>query len=335
MTKHTVKQADAQLRINDEARQAPYLTAVEYTLVNQTRLAGTVLLSASQDAATPNAATQDAATQDADRKKIVLCLHGYLDNSHSFIPMLQQLAVNEYTNRQVIALDFAGHGQSGHRSADAHYHPSDYTQDIVSLIEAQDWQDVILVGHSMGGMIGCSVAALLPERITQLILVETAGALTAESDTTVSQLRTSITSRINAAQKQPKQPSHYQAVLTARMQVSDISLAHADLIMRNNLRFATEQPSIKDACTWGTDSRLRTISTCRFLPEQVRNIVQHIIAPVTMLIGDAGFERVKEQANERIAWFNQLSIIETPGNHYLHMQYPQVLSDMITGLSDS
>lgn len=311
---------NAVLRINDALDSFP---SVSFTLPNGVILRGRTL--SSQQCATPAAPSH-----------VILCLHGYLDNCHSFGPLMSGLELEVGSSSassmpMVYALDFAGHGLSSHRSLDAHYHQSDYIQDIVALITSQGWQQVTLVGHSMGGIIACSVAAVLPETIARLILIETAGPLVDDEDNTVTQMRASIESRVAAAHKTPKQPTHYHAVLQARMKVSDISLSHADMLMRRNLRFnmPTHEITVDAACKWGTDNRLRTVSTLRFTDAQAQNIIEHIECPVTMLVADEGFERVKQQAQQRADWFKALTVIHAPGNHYMHMQYPQLIADII------
>jgi pimeloyl-ACP methyl ester carboxylesterase len=46
---------------------------------------------------------------------------------------------------------------------------STHVQDIVSLLELEDLHDVVLVGHSYGGMVITGVAAAVPERISKLV----------------------------------------------------------------------------------------------------------------------------------------------------------------------
>lgn len=152
------QQANGVLRINDTACR---FEPISFTLANGTQLAGII-----------NSHSGFTILDD----QVILCLHGYLDNSHSFIPFLAQLSLEPaYQNAQVIAVDFAGHGQSSHRSRDAHYHQSDYIQDIVDLIRQQGWTKVCIVGHSMGGIIACSVSAILDDVVMQLLLIETVG----------------------------------------------------------------------------------------------------------------------------------------------------------------
>ena len=78
-----------------------------------------------------------AALDNQGAGKVVLGLHGYLDNAES----LRLLAPYLQTHR-FIALDLAGHGRSGHRALGAHYNQADYLQDLYALIESQEWEEV-------------------------------------------------------------------------------------------------------------------------------------------------------------------------------------------------
>ena len=78
----------------------------------------------------------------------VLCLHGWLDNANSFLPLATALS-----ELPLLALDLAGHGHSSHRSVDAHYYLFDYVADIATLCRQQGWQQLTIIGHSMGGMV--------------------------------------------------------------------------------------------------------------------------------------------------------------------------------------
>jgi pimeloyl-ACP methyl ester carboxylesterase len=47
-----------------------------------------------------------------------------------------------------------------------------HIRDIIGLIEAEELREVILVGHSYGGIVITGVAAQIPERLTQLIYLD-------------------------------------------------------------------------------------------------------------------------------------------------------------------
>lgn len=47
-----------------------------------------------------------------------------------------------------------------------------WVDDIKNLIETEDLRDVILVGHSQGGIVIQAVAEIIPERISQLVFID-------------------------------------------------------------------------------------------------------------------------------------------------------------------
>ena len=65
----------------------------------------------------------------------VLALHGWLDNSMSFARLAPRLP-----GLRIVALDFAGHGHSGHRPAGAGYQLWDYALDTLLVAEELGWQ---------------------------------------------------------------------------------------------------------------------------------------------------------------------------------------------------
>ena len=73
-------------------------------------------------------------------------------------------------DQHVIALDLRGHGRS--------YRPeslSDWmatVQDVVAFLNAQVEAPVVAVGHSMGGYVAARAAAIAPDKIAQMLLVD-------------------------------------------------------------------------------------------------------------------------------------------------------------------
>ena len=86
---------------------------------------------------------------NVDKPRYIL-LHGWLDNCHSFLPLIEQL---HEPDDGIIALDWAGHGYSDHRPTGNYYHFTDYAYDIWQLIKIQEWSGVTIIGHSMGGFV--------------------------------------------------------------------------------------------------------------------------------------------------------------------------------------
>jgi pimeloyl-ACP methyl ester carboxylesterase len=72
----------------------------------------------------------------------------------------------------VLALDQRGHGDTGW-APDGDYAPAAFLQDIVGFIEAVQLAPTVLIGHSMGGRHAAMIAADYPDRVRQLVIVDT------------------------------------------------------------------------------------------------------------------------------------------------------------------
>ena len=73
--------------------------------------------------------------------------------------------------RRVTTIDLAGHGQSGKDRRE--WTIPAFAQDVRAVIEALDLERVVLVGHSMSGVVILEAARLLPGRVVALIPVDT------------------------------------------------------------------------------------------------------------------------------------------------------------------
>jgi pimeloyl-ACP methyl ester carboxylesterase len=71
-------------------------------------------------------------------------------------------------NVRVVALDFGGHGLSGHRDS---YGYGDYEDDVTWLLDRLDLADVTVAGHSLGGYVAL-LAAGSNDRIGRVLAID-------------------------------------------------------------------------------------------------------------------------------------------------------------------
>lgn len=251
-------------------------------------------------------------------KPLVIALHGWLDNAASFIPIAPFL--NDY---HLIAIDFAGHGHSGHRSAGAQYNLLDNVQDLHELFLLNGWSDVIILGHSMGGIIGSLYSATFPENVRKLISVEAFGALTKDPESSPQQFRDSIENRIAAELKVTKHPKNMEAAVTARLLAGKMNRESAELLMERNIQ-QTEQGLI-----WRTAPKLRTLSSLRLTDEQAIAFIKGVVCPWLTLLGTQGFEKLKTNFSKRNQYVQHLQFEECEGGHHVHMDYPKQVAERI------
>ena len=72
-------------------------------------------------------------------KRRMLCLHGWMDNAASFSRLVPSL-LDSYADTEIVALDFPGHGLSGHKSVDGPPQLlAEFAYYCCELIEAMEW----------------------------------------------------------------------------------------------------------------------------------------------------------------------------------------------------
>lgn len=95
----------------------------------------------------------------------VTLLHGAGLNAHTWDTTALALG------QPLLAIDLAGHGDSAWRE-DRDYSPRTLAADVIAALDAWTTQPQVLVGQSLGGLTGAAVAAIRPELVAALIIVD-------------------------------------------------------------------------------------------------------------------------------------------------------------------
>lgn len=106
----------------------------------------------------------------------VLMLHGIGGGHLAFAPQVETLAEVGY---RAVAWDMPGYG---HSAPIEPYTFKGLAQSCVNLIDALQCESVVLVGHSMGGMVAQEVIARRPDKVHKLVLCGTSAAFGKRSD---------------------------------------------------------------------------------------------------------------------------------------------------------
>lgn len=106
------------------------------------------------------------ASTAAGTRVAVLCLPGLTRNSRDFVELAQHLSVE----REVLTPDLRGRGRSAWDPQASHYQVMTYVQDIWSLLGSRGLDRVLVIGTSLGALMGMLMAATQPARIAGLVL---------------------------------------------------------------------------------------------------------------------------------------------------------------------
>jgi pimeloyl-ACP methyl ester carboxylesterase len=101
---------------------------------------------------------------DPESPPLVL-LHAYTQHARSWDTVAHTLA----DRFRVLALDQRGHGESGLATD---YHEQRLVEDFTAFVDALGLNRFYAIGFSIGGNAACAYAALHPERVERLVLVE-------------------------------------------------------------------------------------------------------------------------------------------------------------------
>lgn len=97
----------------------------------------------------------------------VLIVHGLSYFSYDWIIPAVRIA----TDREVVAIDMRGFGQSD-RSSSRDYKLETLSLDVIAVLDSLGWSKAILMGHSFGGRVALATAGWKPERVAGLICVD-------------------------------------------------------------------------------------------------------------------------------------------------------------------
>ncbi|MEM7116612.1 MAG: alpha/beta hydrolase [Chloroflexota bacterium] len=102
-----------------------------------------------------------------DNGPLFVLIHGLTGRWQGYLSIIPKLA-ERFT---LYALDNRGHGRSQHTTG--HYKLADYVADTVAFLR-QLKRPLILLGHSLGGLIALDIAAQHPQLVHKLILIDPA-----------------------------------------------------------------------------------------------------------------------------------------------------------------
>jgi pimeloyl-ACP methyl ester carboxylesterase len=118
----------------------------------------------------------------------IVVLHGATANHQTWAEQLKPLT-DEY---RILTYDLRGHGNTGGSDYDR-YTLDMYVEDLAAFIDSLHLTEPVVLGHSMGGMIGYAFADAYPRRLSALITV---GAMTPETFSTKERLYREVFTRV-------------------------------------------------------------------------------------------------------------------------------------------
>jgi pimeloyl-ACP methyl ester carboxylesterase len=244
----------------------------------------------------------------------VLALHGWQDNAATFALLGPLLA-----DYRIVALDFPGHGLSDRRHLSSPYYIWSYIAEIRAVVEHFGWQRFVLLGHSMGGAVGCLYAALYPQELSAMVLLDILGPLSTSPEKLPDQMREALAELDTLKSRQRNYYRDFQAAVQAR---ADKGLGFEASRMLGERGIVCDEKG----CYWNLDPRLRVLSPMSLSEEQVEGFMRQIRCPVMAVLSTQFWAKRQAMLQRRRPYLPQAEIHELEGGHHQHLevQAPQI-----------
>ena len=253
---------------------------------------------------------------------IVLCLHGILEQGAAWSEVAIRLAQKGY---RVIAPDLRGHGRSDRVGKGGSYNLIDFLGDIDVIVENLAGKAFTLVGHSLGSVLGAVFTTIRPQKIKNIVLVETILPTAAEEDDAATQLANQL-DYLASPPEHPVFPNVEAAAERLRKATPAISKSLAMLLAER----ITEP--CEGGVRWRWEPLLRTragisfngIGRSRYL-----KLLQKIKVPITLVYGDKSNFNRKEDLNKQQEAMPNATKVVVSGGHNLPLESPSALAKII------
>lgn len=246
----------------------------------------------------------------------VLCLHGWLDNANSYVPMMPFLP-----DMDLVAIDLPGHGHSSHQTGQ--YSTLDAAVQCLDVATELGWDNFHVIGHSLGGSLALMMAVAAPTRILSCTSIESAGPLAGAPEKFPERLQKAADDRAHPDRFASRTFATRDEAVDVRLKAAKMQRVSAMLIIRRQL-LETEA-----GFNWRFDPALRNASLAYLDEAHIEEGIAAIECPTHVVVASDGFIINRDETASRLGRINTLEITELPGFHHIHMDTPEPVAAAI------
>ncbi|GAB3113103.1 alpha/beta hydrolase [Aestuariicella hydrocarbonica] len=264
---------------------------------------------------------------------LLLLLHGNGDHARSWDATAQRLR----NHWHVITPDWRGHGDS-QWSPDGAYFTSYFVMELADLMEHLNAQAASIVAHSFGGVVALRYAAMFPERVQQLVIVDGHGPSAdarqrwaEEGD--VARTRNWIEKRrLIAARPTRVLPSLEHAAKRFMQDNKRLSHANAERLAQHAVK------AVNGGFAWKRDPLTRVFAPEDFTQE-TGEVWRHVTAPTLFLYAEDSWKFTPAVRQLEAHFAKAQGFVFESAGHWLHHdqfdQFIGVVTDFLSPPTDS
>src|SRR5262249_52207743 len=133
---------------------------------------------------------------------------------------------------------------------------------------------------SLGGTLASALAAVRPEQVERLLLIEALGPAAGEAGQALAQLQRALHQRASLQEKNLRVFTDADEAAQARVRANDLSLQAARVLVSRSLK------PVPGGFVWSSDPRLTLASPQRFVEAQVLALLDGIRVPTQLILAD-------------------------------------------------
>lgn len=265
----------------------------------------------------------------------MLCLHGFQDNCASFdhlIPLLNR-------RHEYLCFDWPNHGLSSGTPLGARWTLEHYmvtVKRVTSHVWPQ-WSSFVCVGHSMGGQVGKFLAAVYPDAVKKLVLLDSVGPLHMYPEDVVPVMRGALDELLKLEDR----------AAGAVLLCDDQALARVKRRIYESLNESGEtltdtagrtlmtryyRPQAGGKYVAANSARLRVTYNGLYSAAQHRDVVEHIRCPTLWIkatASDAYYSDAYALFVELYGGNPNFRTVTVQGNHDVHMNHPHRVAPIV------
>lgn len=254
-------------------------------------------------------------------------VHGVQHNCGAFdrlIPLFKN-------NYNLVAIDLPSHGLSSHFPEGS---PLNLIQFVLALKRVSNylkWTKFSLVGHSFGGQISTYYAAIYPQDIQSLVVIDSMEPRPVPLNDTLTYLQTVLNQQLDLEEKLVKKSPPIYSYDEAYEKVKKNDKWNlTDEAAKDLMKRAVK--SHQNGYTFTCDQRLKFPMRPLLTFEQQKEIMKNISCPVLFILTDGNMARystyLKQMYEYNCSKINN-TIIIVKGDHAIHQNFPEKISHLI------
>jgi pimeloyl-ACP methyl ester carboxylesterase len=249
-----------------------------------------------------------------DDAPLMLLVHGGRDHCRSWDLIARSLQPHFH----VLAPDLRGHGDSDWTKGGS-YSLTEYVYDLSRLVRSTAADQVTMVGHSMGGMVGLIYAGTFPEQVSALVVLD---GVTVLPNATRLPAHERIAQWVGQLDRlEDREPRRYRTIeaAAAQMRASNTRLPSE---LAQHLAVFGVRRNKDDTYSWKFDPYQRAMAPHRLSPEDHVSLWSRITCPTLLLHAEESFLASPETAG--LAGYFREAHSETisGAGHWLHHDKP-------------